>query len=208
MPAHYNPQRHHRRSIRLKGYDYAAPGAYFVTIVAQNRERLFGEMAGDDMRLNDAGRIVQTVWDELPTHFAHVSLDAFVIMPNHAHGTIVLNDDSVGAGFPRPTPRPTSGAETGAGAETAPPRKRATLGQIVAYFKYQSAKRINELRNVPGLPVWQRNYYEHVIRNERELQAIRQYIRTNPLNWAEDRDNPQNVPPKSTDDYLHDAKLQ
>lgn len=98
-PMKYDPEKHHRRSVRLRGYDYSQAGAYFVTICTQNRECLFGDMVDGEMRLNDAGRVVHGVWNDLPDHYAGVKLDAFVVMPNHVHGIIVI----VGAGYPAPT---------------------------------------------------------------------------------------------------------
>ena len=160
-----------RRSIRLRGYDYAQPGAYFVTTSTQHRECVLGEIAQGAMKLNAAGAVVQDCWDDLPRHFPHVELDAFVVMPNHVHGIIVLT--SVGAGF---KPAPT---------------KRHPLPQIVRAFKTFAARRINEHRGTPGVPVWQRNYYEHVVRNDDELNRIRQYILDNPMHWALDRENPR-----------------
>ncbi len=179
--------RFQRRSIRLKGFDYSQQGVYFVTICTQDREYVFGEIVKEKMRLNRTGEIVETVWRELLTHYQGVQTDEFVIMPNHIHGIIWLCD--VGAGFPRPM------SENGnheQGAETAP-LQRYSLGQIVAYFKYQSTKQINHLRNVPGQGVWQRNYYERVIRNGDELFQIRQYIQENPLKWDLDPENPRRV---------------
>jgi len=177
----YDPERHHRRSVRLRGYDYSQAGAYFVTICTPDRACLFGDVADGVMRLNDAGRVVERCWHEIPIHFPHVELDEFVIMPNHVHGVIVI----VGAGSPRPYVA--SGAGTITGAETAP--LRATLGQMVAYFKYQSTKHINIMRGTPGIPVWQRNYYEHIIRDDESLNRIREYIINNPMQWALDREN-------------------
>jgi len=198
-PMKYDPERHHRRSVRLRGYDYSQAGAYFVTICTPDRACLFGGIADGVMRLNDAGRVVERCWHEITIHFPHVELDEFVIMPNHVHGVIVI----VGAGLPRPyntscagSPRSyiasgaetKTGAETKMGAETAP--LRATLGQMVAYFKYQSTKHINIMRGTPGMPVWQRNYYEHIIRDDESLNRIREYIVNNPMQWALDRENP------------------
>ncbi|MEA1958628.1 MAG: transposase [Chloroflexota bacterium] len=166
------------RSMWLKEYDYSQPGAYFVTTCTHDRECLFGEIAGRQMILNDAGKIVQIVWDEIRKHFDRVESDQFVIMPNHIHGIIILNSETVGAGSPRPN------QNIGRG-DRAP-----TLGKIVAYFKYQTTKRINESQGTPGYKLWQRNYYEHVIRDENELQNIRHYIRYNHLKWDEDEENP------------------
>lgn len=199
-PMKYDPEKHHRRSVRLRGYDYSQAGAYFVTICTPDRDCLFGDVADGVMRLNDAGRVVERCWHEIPIHFPHVELDEFVIMPNHVHGVIVI----VGAGSPRPNnasyagfPRPyvASGAEikTGAGTKTGAvtaPLRRATLGQMVAYFKYQSTKHINIMRGTPGIPIWQRNYYEHIIRDDESLNRIREYIINNPMQWALDRKNP------------------
>ncbi len=211
----YDPEKHHRRSIRLKGYDYSQPGAYFITIVTQERTCLFGDVVDGQMRLNDTGEIVRQCWLDIPAHFPNTGLDEFVVMPNHVHGIIVI----VGAGSPRPYNAPdaqtapdaqsaldaqtTSGAWTGMGAETASIR-RATLGQIVAYFKYQSTKRINERRGTTGASVWQRNYYEHIIHDDAALQRIREYIANNPLQWELDRENQnreaRNVVPSSKDE--------
>jgi REP element-mobilizing transposase RayT len=181
----YDPQRHHRRSIRLKGYDYTQPGAYFVTICTRNRECLFGGIVDGKMRLNPLGDIVAACWHDLPNHYPHVQLDAFVIMPNHVHGIIVLLDPGdVGAGL---GPAPTTG-----GVPTSHPKTHRGHGlpEIVRAFKSFSARRINEYRRTPGTPVWQRNYYEHIIRNERSLGRIREYIVNNPLQWELDRENP------------------
>jgi putative transposase len=196
----YEPNIHHRRSIRLRGYDYAQAGVYFVTICAQGRECLFGEIVGGEMLLNEYGRIVAECWDDIAHHFSTVELDATVVMPNHMHGVIVLleSNDNVGARFPHPdgrgygrgygrghrAPTPTTDAVAAA------LHRRPTLGQIVAYAKYQSTKRINVLRDMPGLRVWQRNYYEHIIRDEADLLKIREYVVNNPARWEFDQLHP------------------
>jgi REP element-mobilizing transposase RayT len=198
----YDPLRHHRRSIRLKGYDYAQAGAYFVTLCTQARECLLGEVAGNAMRLNDWGRIVAESWEWLAEQYPYVELDEWVVMPNHMHGIIVLvNDDGgdgpLGRGGSRPAPtRP------------APTTKRKPLGQLIGAFKTVSAKRINLMRGTPGAPVWQRNYYEHIVRDDRALKAIRHYIQNNPLKWALDMDNPavRRAPAATADDYARDAE--
>ena len=170
----------HRRSIRLPNYDYAQSGAYFVTICTRNRAPLFGDVIDDKMLLNDAGRIVWECWESIPDHYTHAKTDAFIVMPNHVHGIIILTDTAhVGAGLkPAPTP-------TGA--------KRHPLSEIVRALKTFSARRINEHRGVSGTSVWQRNYYENVIRNESALHDIRQYILHNPAKWADDPENPRNM---------------
>lgn len=177
--------RRNRRSIRLRGYDYSRAGAYFVTICAQHRKCLFGDIVDGKLVFNENGQIVLSVWHGLTNHYSHVELDAFVVMPNHVHGIIVLHDDNigggggVGAGFkPAPTVKPTRTV------------KRHVLSEIIRGFKTFSARRINEMRESPGTPVWQRNYYEHIIRNDGELNRIREYIENNPTNWETDRENP------------------
>ena len=159
-----------RRSIRLNGYDYSRPGAYFVTICTRNRMCVFGNVVGGRMVLNDCGRVVETVWEALPEHYPHIELDVFVLMPNHVHGVIWM----VGAGF---KPAPTSGKGHG-------------LPEIVRGFKTFSSRRINDIRRTPGVPVWQRNYFERIVRNDNELNRIREYIAANPTQWAFDRENP------------------
>ena len=179
---------HDRRSLRLKGFDYAQARAYFITVCTQNRESAFGCVDDGDMRLNDAGRMVRSVWEGLPDRFPGMELDDFVVMPNHVHGIAVF----VGAGLALPE-------ENGA-ASSAP-----TLGDVVRAFKSLSAIHVNRLLRRSG-PLWQRNYYEHVIRNERELDRIREYIATNPLKWALDRDNPQRTGRSAEEDALFDHK--
>jgi REP element-mobilizing transposase RayT len=198
--------RHHRRSIRLKGYNYARAGAYFVTLCTQDRLCLFGDVVDGAVRLNRYGEHMVRWWKDVPRHFAAVNMDAFVVMPNHVHGIIVITNApaaAVGAGFPRPDSRPGDNRDMGIGGGGTPPlqmgdiancgtppQRRPSLGNIMAYFKYQSTKQINALRQTPADRVWQRNYYEHIIRNQASLDRIRQYIRDNPAQWAFDRDNP------------------
>lgn len=200
----YNPNKHHRRSIRLKGYDYTQAGAYFVTVCTRDRACLFGEIVDGAMRWNEYGECVVRWWEDIPRHFKAVDIDAFVVMPNHIHGIVVITGGPVGAGLPRPDPHTANSvADTGTdaamdahkGAKTAPLR-RPSLGNVMAYFKYQSAKQINASRQTPVAPVWQRNYYEHVIRSEESLNCIRQYILDNPERWAFDRENPQATAPE------------
>ena len=167
----YDPEKHHRMSIRLEGYDNVNPGMYFVTLCEKNRECLFGCIENDEMKLNGFGRIVQETWDKIPERFNNTSLDTFGLMPNHLHGTILRNECR---------------------GEVTSPLREPTLGQIIAYFKYQSTKRINEMRNTPDEKLWQRNYFDRIIRNEMELNRIREYIIYNPLKWESDKENPKN----------------
>ena len=178
-------KRKNRKSIRLKGYDYSGSGAYFATICVQKRKCIFGEIINKEMMLNDIGQIVQTVWDGLPDHYSHVRLDMCSIMPNHIHGIIILQDDNivgadlnVGAGF-KPAPTVKRGKN-----------KRHGLPEIIRGFKTFSSRRINEYRDTKGRIVWQRNYYEHIVRNEKELDRIREYVINNPIQWESDKENP------------------
>ncbi|MBI3378909.1 MAG: transposase [Nitrospirae bacterium] len=180
----YTPEIHHRRSIRLKDYDYSQAGAYFVTICTKDKECLLGAVAGGKMHLNDYGKIAMKCWDDLPNHYSHIESDEFVIMPNHMHGVIVINN--VGAGL-KPAQIISEKMDTSrAGFKPAPTPKQHGLSEIIRAFKTFSSRRINEMRNTSGIPVWQRNYYEHIIRSEIELNKIREYIINNSLNWKAD----------------------
>jgi putative transposase len=204
----YNPDIHHRRSIRLRDYDYAGNGAYFVTICVHGRECLFGEITDCEMRLNDAGRLVEDVWKGLPGRFPQVELDEYIIMPNHFHGIIVITDDvealfaapgceeSVGALLAAPafeSDQKGKGAASGVNKQGAASSAR-TLGQIMRSFKSISAIGVNRLLQRQERPLWQRNYYERIIRHEAELDAARKYIAENPMKWAEDKENPGYIP--------------
>lgn len=186
----YDSDRHHRRSIRLRGYDYAQAGAYFVTICTKDRACLFGEVVDGEIRPNETGRIVQTTWDRLASHYPGVQIDEFVVMPNHIHGIVVLpgrdddNQHTVGAQFIAPP------IGTGANPSTGAINRAPTLGAVVRGFKARITNAINDIRQTPGALVWQRNYYEHIIRDDDDLNRIRQYILDNPARWAFDRENP------------------
>lgn len=213
----FDPQKHHRRSIRLKGYDYSQAGAYFVTIVAWQREMLFGEIVNGEMKLNRYGNIVRDAWFDLKNHYRHVELGTFVIMPNHVHGIFILVDD-VGRGgslLTGETNEPMGKGESFTSGRIILPdslnsgtvplqnkqtrpyliEKRHGLPEIIRAFKSFSARRINRLRRTDGIPVWQRNYYEHIIRNEREMDNIHRYIESNPFRWNDDDENPMKSKP-------------
>ncbi len=167
-----------RQTIRLKKYDYSLPGAYFVTICAYNKEYLFGEIINGKIFLNRYGKIVHNCWYDLTNHYKNIKLDYFIIMPNHFHGILNI----VGAGF-----KPALGLKR-AGLKRAGLKPAPTTGltEIIRAFKTFSARYINELRETTGIAVWQRNYYEHIIRDESELNKIREYIRYNPMKWQDD----------------------
>ena len=194
----HNSAKRQRRSIRLPGYDYAQAGAYFVTMVTRYRLCLFGEVVEGEMRLNEYGRFIQMVWDELPDHYSSVECDAFILMPNHVHGIILLAEASasrefdVGAGL-----KPARGVATGPNSVRAGLKPAPTLTEIIRAFKTFSAHRINRVRNTGGVSLWQRNYYEHVVRGENELNRIREYISNNPWQWEMDREHPSRTDVKS-----------
>ena len=231
----------HRRSIRMRGYDYSQPGAYFVTIVTQGRECVFGEIVDGETRLNPAGQMIATVWGDLPVRFPFVQMDAFVVMPNHLHGIIVLTGGGVGldgrgeSRLVSSTRRGIRPDGTGHGDALGDHEDRAydvggdrgnrhqlcdhkdrpydvrrdvggrprgtlagSLGRVVQGFKsittheYVVGVKEQGWTPFPGR-LWQRNYYEHVVRGEGDLRRVRQYIADNPQRWALDRENPANM---------------
>ena len=188
-----------RRSIRLPGFDYSEYGYYFVTICTYNREPLFGEIINGKIKLNDAGRIVFDEWNNTANIRKNVELDIFTVMPNHFHAIIKINRPVGAYGH---TPISTNTNEDRAYINT-PNEDRAyintplqspknNLGAIIRGFKSATTTKINLLLNSPGVPVWQRNYYEHIVREEDELNNIRQYILENPHSWVRDENNPKN----------------
>ncbi len=179
-------EKHHRRSIRLKGYDYSQAGAYFVTICTDDRQNIFGEIINGKMHLNHIGQIIKTEWDKTPKIRSNVDLDESVIMPNHVHGIILILDDGRGVSPYAPT-------------TFRSPSKN--LGAIVRGFKSTTTKQINEARKSFSTSVWQRNYYEHIIRNEHELNRIREYSVYNPLRWQFDRENLEGKPDQQEIDF-------
>ncbi len=198
----YDPEKHHRRSIRLEGYDYTRPGAYFVTICTKKHTCQFGNIYNETVQLNRYGDIVQACWDNLLQHFPFIKLDAFVIMPNHLHGIVILterdcNDVNGGRGeaFSRTHPgMPKIYTENASPLRSMTQQPHGTqsgsLGAIIQSFKSISTRKINTTNNIPGASLWQRNYYDHIIRNKKALNIIRRYITFNPLMWAYDMDNP------------------
>ena len=174
----YDPDIHHRRSIRLKGYGYSQAGAYFVTICAQNRECLFGEILDGEMALNDAERMVEKWYRELENKFADIVCDQCAIMPNHIHFVI---QTGVGADL---RVCPDTGEHIG-----------SPLHTVIQWFKtmttneYIRGVKQNGWSTFPG-KLWQRNYYEHIVRDENELNRIREYIVNNPMQWEMDWENP------------------
>jgi putative transposase len=188
-----NHGKHTRRSIRLPGYDYSKPGAYFVTICVQNRECLLGEIENKTVRLNEFGTIVRETWEWLANHYPYIRLDEFVVMPNHFHGILWIQDVSCRGGS-----RTASTKKQDDENSIEIPANNATkikpVGRIIGAFKTVSSKQINIRRKLPGVSFWQRDFYDHIGRDENELVRIRQYIRKNPEIWDSDGEN---VPCKS-----------
>ena len=181
MQTKFDPQRHHRHSIRLKDYDYASIGAHYVTIVTQGRECLFGEIIDGELHLSQYGEIILKWGNEIPIHFSNVKTGTFVIMPNHVHGIIFITDEL------------DKEVQTMIVNSRSLAQGKPTLGQIIAYFKYQSTKEMNAANNLNVITkFWQRNYYEHIVRNEKELKQKINYILSNPSRWEEDQENPKN----------------
>lgn len=162
-------------------YDYSETGAYFVTVCTQSRRELFGTVDVTDVRLTEIGQIVADRWAALPRHHCNLRLDAFVVMPNHVHGALLLGADrATGAAGRAPTVLPRRfGAPD-----------PSSLSTIVGSFKSSATKHVNLARGTPGKTLWQRNYFEHVIRDDDDLIAIRQYIADNPAQWTLDEYHP------------------
>ncbi|MDR2927050.1 MAG: hypothetical protein LBV41_02425 [Cytophagaceae bacterium] len=197
----YNPDLHHRRSVRLLNYDYAQEGLYFVTICVKSREYLFGKIADGEMWLNEIGKMVENEWLYLPAKYPNINLHQFVVMPNHFHGILQIvspsNAVTVGAGsahpmgfarpveFTNPINNPLGTSKTDRAGESnrvGKPRPYApTLGNMIAYFKYRTTKQIDL-----SAKLWQRNYYEHIVRNDADYTRIANYIANNSANWQTD----------------------
>jgi len=180
----FDPKLHHRRSIRLREYDYSMPGVYFITVVVQDRASLFGEVVDAEMRLNAAGRLIETTWSGLPDFLPGIELDVFTVMPNHFHGIVILQGLDGEDGLR---------VEPGQPQRTAPTKSLA-LGDVVGRFKSITTQRyIEGVKNNGWQPfnqrLWQRNYFEHVVRGERDADRLQDYIFDNPANWAFDVEN-------------------
>jgi putative transposase len=169
----YDPRKHHRRSIRLAGYDYTQAGNYHVTIVTHDREQLLGSICNGVMELSEYGVIVSQTWHALAERYTFLSIDTCVVMPDHVHVLLALQPGAVR----NPTQTSTSGRPHGTTC--------ASLGAVVQSAKSVAARRVNRLRGTQGAPVWQRNYYERIIRDAEHLQRTRSYVAANPERWPE-----------------------
>ena len=214
MKPPFNPDTHHRRSFRLKAYDYSTVGAYFVTIVTQERLCLFGDVTDGEAQLTDAGKMIRQVWHEIPTRFPSFEMDEFIVMPNHIHGILIIHSPvgvplvgTQGAAHARTTDSPSFVGALPADAARPTYGDRATtrvvptedgtvtLGEVVGTYKSLTTQQYGKGVETQGWPpfnkrLWQRNYYERVIRDNRELNGAREYIANNPTQWELDAENP------------------
>jgi REP element-mobilizing transposase RayT len=176
----FNPYARQRRSARLSQFDYSQNGAYFVTICTHKKHNLFGEIIDSEVKLNEYGEVVTTEWLRTEEIRREIILDEYIVMPNHFHAIVIIQSVRRGDWPVAPTSARAHGPQP------------ESLGSLMVGFKTAVTKRINEIRRTPRVPVWQRNYYEHVIQDETELASIREYIRFNPQKWLEDAENPVN----------------
>ena len=199
----YDAKKHLRRSVRLKGYDYASPGWYYVTICTHDRNFLLGEIIESQMRPSSTGEIAQNCWNEIPRHCPCATLDASIVMPNHLHGIIVIGGDTppertgTARRVPMTVRREAFGKPVpGSLATVLRLFKQAVTVQVRAHASACDCvppEFVGARHGVP-LQVWQDGFYEHIIRNEKELNRIREYICNNPLRWAYDSENPARDP--------------
>jgi putative transposase len=181
-------------STRLKGWDYAKAGYYFVTICVKNRRCILGNVVVDKVRLSPQGSIVKEHWYDLPNHYRNCRLDEFIVMPNHIHGIIEIRYcDDMGKPFANIVEtgfKPVSTKTTRTSMDNDGHVKRFPLWEIIRGFETFSAIRINKCQNTVGRPFWQPQFYDHIVRNEKSLNNIRRYIQNNPLKWSIDKYNP------------------
>ncbi len=177
----YNPNLHHRRSIRLKGYDYSQAGLYFITICINDRKCLFGKIENKKMILNDAGKIADECWSEIPNHFPNAVLHEHIVMPNHVHGIIEITKNNIGVVVGAENFQPLQQPQQHEFQKMIP----RSIGSMVKGFKIGVTKWFRKNTDIEKL--WQRNYHEHIIRNEQSYQRISEYIINNPMNWKEDK---------------------
>jgi REP element-mobilizing transposase RayT len=180
----YDPERHHRRSIRAQTHDYSRGSTYFLTLCVESRECLFGDVIDRQVTLTSYGEIVRDEWWRSGLLRSELVLDRLIVMPNHLHAIVsITNPPSIDR----------VGAHGRAPLLYRPPR---SVGSFIAGFKAVTTRRINEVRGAPGSRVWQRNYHEHIIRDKDDLERVRSYIANNPSCWNEDEENPASSSPR------------
>lgn len=184
---------HHRRSIRLPNYDYTQPGAYFITLCTWQQIWLFGKIINGDMHLNKTGEIVIVQWQQLENHYPNVHFAQVVIMPNHLHGIITIQEGATRSPLSRvltnndPRPNKVTFNEDGSPLPRPVGPPPNSIGALIGQFKSKTTKQIWAHLNTSHTPVWQRNYYEHVVRNDADWVRILEYIQNNPLRWEQDQ---------------------
>ena len=195
---HYKKISPTRKSPRLEEYDYSSAGIYVVTICTKNRECFFGDVIDGRMELNNAGKKVKELWSIIPNKFENVEIDAFVVMPNHLHGIVIIGKEgdvvkSVAIGPDAINRVPTPAANEGGGVTGAynPMLSMNSLSRIIRWYKGRCTFEIKKIDN-PGYFEWQGRFYDHIVRNKKDLKKIREYIQTNPQKWASDQLNPKN----------------
>ncbi len=189
-----NAKDYNRKSIRFMGYDYTLAGAYFVTIISFRRVCNFGEIEKGEVNYSKIGQVIFDCWQNIPEKFSYVKLDEFTLMPNHLHGILwLLEHRGKGEAFSAVTDiRRQSKSENASPLRPKGTRSRS-LSAVMQNYKSVSTRMVNRKFFKPGNKIWQRNFHDRIIRNNRELNAIRQYIIDNPLNWEMDKDNPANL---------------
>jgi len=187
----FNPEKHHRRSIRLKGYDYSKSGFYFVTICTKDRECLFGDIINNKLQLNKLGEIIKIEWFNLKDRYKNIDNNKFIIMPNHIHGIVEIKDINKCRGLINQTPTNKKISTDKNSEWILMKNPKITLGKIIRFFKGKTTRNIR--KSLDTYFAWQRNYHDHVIRNEKELKEKKKYIKNNPNNWTEDENNPINI---------------
>ncbi len=193
----YDPQKHHRHSIRLKEYNYTQPGAYFITICTKGRQCLFGNVVQWEMQLNFLGYIAFKCWQTIPDHFPHIELDTFVVMPNHIHGILIITDNPVGTMHCLALKQHSEDNTEKFGKPV-----RGSISTVIGSYKSVVSKRINIIWQTKGQSIWQRNFYEHIGREQKSIDHIREYIVNNPQSWADDPENPRHD--SDIQDYIFD----
>ncbi len=167
-----------RKSMRLKGYDYSQAGLYFINICTKNREHIFGIIENGEIIMNEYRNITCNYWNNIPNHYNNVELGEYIVMPNHFHGIVLLNNKIIN--------KPKQDVSKKDAINRTP---TVTVGNIVRAFKARCTHTINKMNNNIGISVWQRNYYEHIIRNEKSYHQISEYIKSNSINWQDDKFN-------------------
>jgi putative transposase len=182
-----------RKFLRLSTYDYSQPGMYFLTICTHDRQSIFGAIDAGYVFLNASGTLVESTWHALPHRFPNLKLDTFIVMPNHVHGIVFLET-------PQSSQKPVASIALQSQRRlTGAPTNRTSLAHVVRAFKSLSAIGVNKIRMTPGFPVWQRNYYEHIIRTGKSLDRLRRYIKENPARWHSDAENPLRITSDQSD---------